>query len=275
MIHNTSNLTIFFGIGIILLTLAGLIAAFVIVRKNIIEPDKLDKLIELGKWFIASVAIVVGTAIVSDSFKEREQDVAEIGVFDKYVTTITEADGIEKRWLLAEYFSIVAPPGELRDSWAHYKDYLKPKLDEYRANKERIVDLASKEQPTESDQVEIAKLQQQTTLVEQSLVNRQTPIDQSSGNKANADEWAIFSGGDTTIEAAKFELNKARKISPDAQIYKKGNWFRTVIPHFSDRDDALNRLPEVKRVVNANAYINRISDWCPNPAAGAEYVTCN
>ena len=270
MFANTGNLSFWLGIGFILLALLGVLITYSLIKKNSIEVGKLEKLIELGKWFIVSVAIVVGATIIGDGFKEREQDVKEMEVFDKYVTTIVEADGIEKRWLLAEYFSIVAPDGELRKSWETYKAIIKPSLDEYRANKAKLTDLSAKEQPTESEIKEIAKLQEINEVFEQSLVTSS-----ESEPKPNFEEWLIIAGGDMTIEAARDELNKAKKISPEAKIYKKGNMFRTVISNFFSRSDANNRLPDVKKIVNSDAYVVRLSSWCKSVQDNGDYLTCN
>lgn len=270
MFANTGNLSFYLGICFILLAFAGLIFVYYLIKKNSIEEGKLEKLIELGKWFIASVAIVIGATIISDGFKEREQDVKEMEIFDKYVTTITEADNIEKRWLLAEYFSVVAPAGEFRKSWDSYKIILKPSLEEYRANKAKLTDLSTKEQPTQSEIKEIAQLQKTTEVFEQSLVT--TP---NTEQRQNSEEWLIIAGTDTSIEAAKDELNKAKKISVDAKIYKKGNLFMTVIPNFSSKNDAFNRLPDMKKGVNSDAYIVSSSGWCRSVQDNGDYLTCN
>lgn len=270
MFTNTGNLSFYMGVVFILLAFTGLLVTYWLVKNNSIEEGKLAKLVDLGKWFIASVAIVVGATIIGDGFKEREQDIKEIDVFDKYVTTVTEADGIEKRWLLAEYFSIVAPDGELRKSWEAYKTSIKPSLEEYRANKAKLADLSDKKEQTESDLKQIATLEKKTQALEQSLVavpNNQTkPISQ---------EWLIITGADATVEAARDELSKAKKISPDARIYKKGNMFRTVIPNFFSRREALGRLTDVQKTVNSGAYVVTSNGWCSNAQDNGDYSICN
>ena len=270
MFSNTGNLSFYLGISFILIAFIGLVVTYRLVKKNTIEEGKLEKLIDLGKWFIASVAIVIGATIIGDGFKEREQDVKEIEIFDKYVSTVTEAEGIEKRWLLAEYFSKVAPPGELRKSWESYKTTIEPSLKEYRESKAKLTELAAIAQPTESVKQEIVKLQEKTEVFEQRIVaNPVSPI------KSNVQEWLIVAGGDTTIEAAQDELNKAKKISPDAKIYKKGNMYRTVIPHFYSKTEADNSLSTAKNTVNPDAYIVGINSWCKSVQDNGTYITCS
>ncbi len=81
-----------------------------------------DKWIELIKWFIASVVIVVVTLIIDTGFREREAGIKEMEVYDKYVEIILKADNIEQRWKLCEYFSIVTPTERLRLRWQAYRD---------------------------------------------------------------------------------------------------------------------------------------------------------
>jgi hypothetical protein len=81
-----------------------------------------DKIIELIKWLISSVCIVVVTLIIDTGFKEREAGIKEMEVYDKYVDIILQADNIEQRWKLCEYFSIVTPTERLRQRWIAYKD---------------------------------------------------------------------------------------------------------------------------------------------------------
>jgi len=81
-----------------------------------------EYIIDLIKWFIGSVVIVVITLIIDTGFKEREAGIKEMEVYDKYVGVILEANNIEQRWKLCEYFSIVTPTERLRNRWVAYKD---------------------------------------------------------------------------------------------------------------------------------------------------------
>jgi hypothetical protein len=76
--------------------------------------------------------------IITDLFKEREQDVKELEYFDKYVQDVKKVDGIQERFQLTKYLSIVAPSGELKRSWKEYHDTLKVEYLEYlRLKKEK------------------------------------------------------------------------------------------------------------------------------------------
>lgn len=269
MFTNTGSLSFYLGISFIALALVGFIATSFLVLRTQVESNKIDKLVEVGKWFIVSVAIVVGATIVSDGFREREQDIKEVEVFDKHVATIIKADGIEERWLLAEYFSFVAPPGELRSSWASYKDSLLPRLEEYRTDKAEKERLAKIEQPSSEQKEKLSQLQVKTAPQERPLISQMAQV------LLPSQEWAIIAGADASLEAAQFELGKARTLSPAARIYKKGTLFQTVIPGFSRREDAANRLGDVKKSVNADAYINSLSSWCASFNDRGDFIECN
>ncbi len=68
-----------------------------------------EKYIELFKWFISSVVIVSVTLIVDTGFKDRETGIEEIKVYNQYVDIILNAEDIEQRWRLVEYFATVTP----------------------------------------------------------------------------------------------------------------------------------------------------------------------
>jgi len=274
MFTNTGNLSFYLGIGFILAAFIGLVIAYRLI-KGTMEIGRVEKIIDLGKWFIASVAIVVGATIVSDGFKEREQDIKEFEVFDKYVNTITEADNIEKRMQLAEYFSIVSPEGELRRSWINYKNVVEEHLKDYRTNKQKLEELKNIEQPTEEQQKTIVNLQAKTEKYEEPLIPvQQAPAQQTPKKSIDSQEWLIIAGTDTTLAAAQDELKKAQKIGPQARIYKRGSWFLTVIPNFTSRSEAETLLSRAKLEVNKDAYIIRQQGWCKTTEDVGEFLTC-
>lgn len=90
-----------------------------------------DKIIELIKWVISSVAIVVVTIIVDSGFKDRDAGIEEMKLYNQYVDIILQSDNIEQRWRLVEYFSIVTPTYRLRERWILYQDVLRKDYEEY------------------------------------------------------------------------------------------------------------------------------------------------
>ncbi len=89
-----------------------------------VEPSKFEKikyLIDLGKWFIVSVALVVMTSIIDSGFKDRAAGITEIQTYDKYLTDLIVLNKeVKPRWLLAQYFANVTASDKLRERWVEY-----------------------------------------------------------------------------------------------------------------------------------------------------------
>jgi hypothetical protein len=96
--------------------------------------EKYKYKVELFKWLIGSVALVIMTAIIDWGFKDRAAGLQEIQQYDKYATEliVLNNDPVKKR-MLAQFFSKVTPSDKLREGWelyfeevdAEYKDFLK------------------------------------------------------------------------------------------------------------------------------------------------------
>ncbi len=84
--------------------------------------DRFDQYIELFKWFISSVAIVVVTLIIDTGFRERETGINEMKLYSDYVDVILKANNIEERYKLADYFATVTPTDRLRVRWIEYRN---------------------------------------------------------------------------------------------------------------------------------------------------------
>lgn len=97
--------------------------------------------LELVKWFIGSVALVIITIIIDKGFKERAAGIQEMQAYDKYVEVILKADNIEERWKLSEYFSTVTPTERLRERWIAYKDSINADYLEFKKLKEAEFEL--------------------------------------------------------------------------------------------------------------------------------------
>jgi hypothetical protein len=124
MFANTGTVSFWLYGVFILITIIAMIAAFILIKKDSVPQEKLDRMIDLFKYTIVSTALATVGLMVTDLFKEREQDVKELEYFDKYVQDVKKADGAEERWRLAKYLSLVSPSGEMKKSWENYYNYL-------------------------------------------------------------------------------------------------------------------------------------------------------
>jgi len=144
MIENTGDLSLWICLFFVAISLIGIIVVYLIIKNKAIENENIDKIIELGKWFIASVALTLSASIINDGFRERDQDIKETELFDKYLETIMAADGLEKRKLLCEYFAIVSPNGSIREAWISYKNVVDEHLKEDKKDREKVAELDKK-----------------------------------------------------------------------------------------------------------------------------------
>jgi hypothetical protein len=83
--------------------------------------EKYKYKVELFKWLVGSVALVVMTAIIDWGFKDRAAGMQEIQQYDKYATEliVLNNDPVKKR-MLAQFFSKVTPSEKLRKGWQEY-----------------------------------------------------------------------------------------------------------------------------------------------------------
>lgn len=170
MFANTGTVSfVLYGV-FIAITVIALFVAFYVILTGKVDTAKLDKLIDLFKYAIVSVAIATITLVVSDMFKEREQDVKELEYFDRYVDDVEKVDGLEQRFQLSKYLSIVAPSGELKRSWSSYHDTIKIEYAEYLRDKKEKARLDTITNPTKEQETRIEQLGEKIEKKEAPLV---------------------------------------------------------------------------------------------------------
>ncbi len=272
MFKNTGNLSFYLGIGSVVLALIWLVIVYILIARSANDADKqtrVDKVIEVGKWFFASIAIVVAATVVSDGFRERDEDIKEIAVFDKYTTIVTKADGLAERRLLVEYFAAVSPPGTLRDSWMAYKNLTDRQAEETeRAIAEKAA-IDATQNPTEAQK---QKSDQLGKIIE---IQNKPLISQTASAATASEQWLIIAGTYSSLTNARDELIKIRAVSPDAQIYKIQGKFAIVIPNFVSRDEALKRLPAIQKGTQdtQDAFVQK--SFCTAMQVTEDYIACN
>lgn len=138
--------------------------------------------IELLKWFIGSVAIVLITMIIDKGFKERTAGVQEMEAYDKYVDIILKADNIEERWKLSQYFSNVTPTDRLRERWVAYKDSISKDYKTFKDLKEKEFELKQKsesltQEKTSQTDLKLNEIQNQLEPFEKKLISDKNLIE--------------------------------------------------------------------------------------------------
>lgn len=231
---------------------------------GIIEKDNLDKILEFSKWYMVSVAIVFAAKTVEASFSERETGIKEMQVYDKYVTTILEADNIEARWKLAEYFSTVTPTDRLRERWIDYKNTIKYDYLRFKELDVKESALLSQKTLTPDQKVTLNTVQREKATFEKKLIETKTG------------KWVIVFTGDTKLEQSKFEQNNLKKAGiNNPVIYFRDNSYRILSQPFSKKQDATDYLNAHKEKIRKDAYIIDLDKWCTNEKFNGEYYECN
>lgn len=263
MFSNTGTVSFFLYGFFVLLGLTSIFIAYRLIKKSNLEPDKLDKFLDYFKWVIITLAVSTVTLIISDLFKEREQDVKELEYFDKYVNDVKNQENPLARLQLAKYLSIVAPSGDMKISWTNYYDSIQKEYDEYLVAQKIIKnDTLTNQTPEQIKKIE--ESQQKVELFE-------TPL---TSNISEPTEWYIVAGGDANMDEANFELEKAIKINSNSSIVKKGNSYRTVLMGYATKLDAEKQLLTVRTKINPTSYIVRKSTWCTTIEQTEECLIC-
>lgn len=266
MLSNPGTLSfILYGI-FIAIAIIGLFIAIYFIRKDNVPADKLEKIIDLSKYTIVSVCIATVTLIISDLFKEREQDVKELEYFDKYAQDVKKVDGIQERFELSKYLSIVAPSGEMKRSWQQYYDTLKIEYVEYvrlKKEKERLDTITN---PTEE---QIQKKQE----INQKIEQKESPL--VSSNNVLSSRVYIQISDESQRDAAKAlqaTLVNENFIVPGIEnVGKKGKYIplKAEVRYYRDEElpDA-TRLISIMKSQNLGVPINDVPLRIPGAGRG-------
>ncbi|PWN59104.1 hypothetical protein [Chryseobacterium viscerum] len=264
MFSNTGTVSFYLYLSFILIGLLSIFIVYYLIKKGTLDPDKLEKFLSYFKWVIISLAISTVTLIVTDLFKERDQDVKELQYFDKYVNDVKNEERPLVRLQLAKYLSIVAPSGEMKKSWTNYYNTIKREYDDYIKAQNNLKRDSAIANPTPKQIQQNEENQRKVNLFE-------TPL--SSTTNENA-EWLIIAAGSTDIDNANINLEKAIKINHNSSIIKKGGSFRTVLMGYPSKIEAESQLQKVRNEINSMSYIVRKTTWCNTIEKGSDCLIC-
>lgn len=154
------------------------------------DPNSFEKYkykVELFKWLIGSVALVVMTTIIDWGFKDRASGLQEIQQYDKYATEliVLNNDPVKKR-MLAQFFSKVTPSEKLREGWENYYHEVDTEYKEFLRNDslaqaklktlmDKDTTLLSESQKKEKEKLEI-QVKETQRLINQPLVLPNTAV---------------------------------------------------------------------------------------------------
>lgn len=262
MLSNTGTVSFWLYLFIVIVGLVSLLIIYRLIKKGEIGQDNLDKFIDYFKWVIISLSVSTVTLIISDLFKERDQDIKELEYFDKYVRDVKEQKDPLVRLQLARYLSIVAPSGDMKESWTAYYTDVKSEYKDYLKAQENVRN-DTITNPTEEQRKQREESQKKIELFE-------TPL----SSNVNTSEWYIVAGGDANMDQANDELNKAIRINKNSTIIKKGVSYRTVLMGYFSKTDAETQLEDVKMKINPTSYIVKKTSWCNSYEKTDECLIC-
>ncbi|QSW91053.1 hypothetical protein J0383_09655 [Flavobacterium endoglycinae] len=262
MLSNTGIVSFWLYLFFVFIGLLSLVILYRLIKKAEIAPENLDKFIDYFKWVIVTLAISTVTLVVSDLFKERDQDIKELEYFDRYVNDVKDEKNSLVRLQLVRYLSIVAPSGEMKKSWTNYYTEIKKEYDDY-LKAQQSIKTDTVTNPSKSQIKQIEESQKKIELFETPLSSTESPV-----------EYYIIAGGDNLITEANTELSKAVRINPNSAIVKKNNIYRTVLMGYNSNSEALNQLQTVRKQINRSSYIVKKSNWCKSYEQTQECLLC-
>lgn len=232
--------------------------------------------VEVFKWFIVSVVLVVITLKIDTGFRSRSAGVTEITQYDKYVNELVILNpDIGPKRALAQYFSHVIASEELRKGWKNYyteieKEYvlILKELDSLRSLERRLGNIAPSKRSTE----QVYGLQKVRGRIHE--INSQLEAEIRSPEREATGEFLVVIEATATLQEAKARMAEVRTLDLPSWIFKKGNMYRIVAGPFSERSSAQGALPSIAATINKGAYIVRGDSWCRNASfdnAGGYY----
>lgn len=104
------------------------------------------------------------------------------------------------------------------------------------------------------------------------LANKADENQQQAAQASGTDNVAIVAGADKSLESAQTEVDKLKAAGfTDAQVLKRGDWYRTVVPVQTNEDSAA-ALGKIKSQVRQSAYAVDLNKWCEKTPNGTD---CN
>ncbi|PTV50754.1 hypothetical protein [Acinetobacter pittii] len=99
-----------------------------------------------------------------------------------------------------------------------------------------------------------------------------TPVNGTS--VVESDTWGVVFGGDTTLDAANFEVTKtaARMGINNGEVFRRAGSYRSV-KVFTSRSEAEDALGKAQ-IFRPSSYIVNMSTWCPTSEPKVGYFEC-
>ncbi|MEO8149047.1 MAG: hypothetical protein ABI723_15480 [Bacteroidia bacterium] len=143
------------------------------------SEEKLKIVIDIVKWIIGSVVLVIVTTIIDTGFKEREMAIKEMAKFDSYIDMVTSADKLVERKRLAQFFKTMTISKDVQARWSDYYEIVSKEYDDtlaVRVAKQDTLNLLLKKpMKNETDSQKIQQIQQDINGLNYQLISNISP----------------------------------------------------------------------------------------------------
>jgi hypothetical protein len=232
----------------------------------------------LGTSFLSTVGIAALSAAVTwwatYNYKEREVKNTELQTAEKFMPYLAGMQGDDRQREDARENAILAISSLGNTDLAINLARLHPSKGA-RIALEQIMCCAENEQTREraakalilfgADAAPALMAASKQPNVSTSAANALAEIQSTQTPDVQGGSWVILAGSDTTLEAAKYEYDRAVRANYKPELYKRGRWFVTTIGSFNSKGDAEKVLSEVQSQMRGSAFIVDLNSWCPKP----------
>ena len=194
-----------------------------------ITDERLKIWIDLGKWAVVSVGLVIMTTIIDSGFRDREVGINEIKEYDKYVALVTDNTKISERKLLAQYFAYVTPSEKLKNGWKDYLVVIEKEIEELKLQQEEI-------RKKLADSLNLApqqkkKLQNEVDKINEELTptfEKKSSVSQDYNAALNWEKIGFQKLVDRNLDEAISAFNNAeRSYHTFHQVYEIGRYLKS------------------------------------------------
>lgn len=149
--------------------------------------ERLKIWIDVLKWLIGSVVLVIVTTIIDKGFKEREMVIKEMAKYDTYIDMVTSADKLVERRKLAQFFKTMTLNEDVQLRWSDYYDLVNKEYEDTLASRNAKLDTLnnylSKPIKTEEDSQKIEEIQKDINNINYQITSNVTASNAFQLNK--------------------------------------------------------------------------------------------
>ena len=244
-----------------------------LIGKSAIGEEKFEKILEVAKWYLISVAVVLAGKIIEAGFKEREVGMNEMQLYDKYIDKIIDSKNLEQKFALTEYYSTVTPTDRLRERWIAYHNIVNKKYLEYKTIQEEKESLIKDLTEVINDTTQAEAVENKKENIKQ-LQQRLDVLDNEFGED---EEYLVQLGvypGDEAAARTKIKKEFLAKGLSVLFFQNSENQFAIMSEIFYDRVEARDFLNFVKLEKGYKAaFIKKANAYC-NSVEYDKYILC-